>query len=67
MWPFVAIYVPKVHGDIPPSLMVLYYVVLNRPSEKSADVIVVMDVNAYILHYQRVIDDCVLHYDASYT
>ena len=40
---------------------------LNRPSEKSADVIVVMDVNAYILHYQRVIDDCVLHYDASYT
>ena len=23
MWPFVAIYVPKVHGDIPPSLMVL--------------------------------------------
>ena len=41
--------------------------VLNRPSEKSADVIVVMDVNAYILHYQRVIDDCVLHYDASYT
>ena len=44
-----------------------YYVVLNRPSEKSADVIVVMDVNAYILHYQRVIDDCVLHYDASNT
>ena len=24
MWPFVAIYVPKVHGDIPPSLMVLF-------------------------------------------
>ena len=44
-----------------------YYVVLNRPSEKSADVIVVMDVNAYILHYQRVIDDWVLHYDASTT
>ena len=25
MWPFVAIYVPDVHGDIPPSLMVLLY------------------------------------------
>ena len=24
MWPFVAIYVPKIHGDIPPSLMVLF-------------------------------------------
>ena len=23
MWPFVAFYVPEVHGDIPPSLMVL--------------------------------------------
>ena len=23
MWPFVAIYVPNVHADIPPSLMVL--------------------------------------------
>ena len=23
MWPFVAIYVPKAHGDIPPYLMVL--------------------------------------------
>ena len=25
MWPFVAFYVPEVHGDIPPSLMVLLY------------------------------------------
>ena len=25
MWPFVAIYVLKVHGDIPPSLMVLLF------------------------------------------
>ena len=25
MWPFVAIYVLKVHGDIPPSLMVLSF------------------------------------------
>ena len=25
MWPFVAIYVTKVHGDIPPSLMVLFF------------------------------------------
>ena len=24
MWPFVAFYVPEVHGDIPPSLMVLF-------------------------------------------
>ena len=29
MWPFVAFYVPEVHGDIPPSLMVLFESHLN--------------------------------------
>ena len=35
MWPFVAFYVPKVHGDKPPSLMVLLIVNCFELSNKS--------------------------------
>ena len=39
MWPFVAFYVPEVHGDIPPSLMVLCLFVFSHNNGDQDDLV----------------------------